>query len=507
MQEQRRPNVLILHTDQQRYDSLGCTGNPHAVTPHLDRLAEDGMLFTRHISAHPVCMPSRASLLTGLSLLAHGVSTNGIPLWRLAEDDVPAPCNRIYEKMFGKPFPRSIPTLADMLQEAGYATACLGKMHLQPHMAHARFGFQDNYAWQSLPENADWQGPFYGFQTCRLTLGHGERPCHLDGGHYARWLHAQHPEIARDVMAGKGRTQKPGVAGDIYLSPLPSELHNSSWLADEACRVIDAAQDPFFLFVGFPDPHHSWTPPVDVGREFEDGPYPAFTPLAAALRGKPDAIRRSLQRNHAPEADCIQAYRHTNAMLHLIDRAVGRIVERLKHQGLYDDTIIVFTSDHGDFLGDYHCLRKDDLPYRCLLHVPFILKTADTDAAGRRIDTPMSGIDVVPTLLGLLGLDAPARLQGSNVFVGPSSDRRAFVSTHKDGTGGAAMTIFDDRFRYTLFPHTGEEELYDHEDDPRELCNLAGQTAYNSTIKARREEVLLTHARLQTPSFFRYSPW
>ena len=504
---QQKPNILILHTDQQRYDSLGCTGNPHAVTPNLDRLAGEGTLFTRHISSHPVCMPSRASLLTGLSTLAHGVYTNGIPLWRMPAEAVPQEAERSYQRLHGKPFPSGIPTLADLLKEEGYATACLGKLHLQPHQADLRFGFEENYAWQSQRENEDWQGPFYGFDTARLALGHGERPCRPGGGHYSRWLRDKHPDVARDVIEGKKRLKKPGVKGDIYLSPIPSELHNSMWLANEACRMIDEAAGPFCLFVGFPDPHHSWSPPADVGKDFEDGPYPEFSSLESTLAGKPAAVQESLHRSQAPEADCIQAYRYTNAMVHLIDRAVGRIVERLKAKGLYDNTIVVFTADHGDFLGDYHCLRKDNYAYRCLVHVPFIMKAASGCGARTRVDAPMSSIDVVPTLLSAAGLGVPEHVQGRDIFSVPEDERRAFVSTIRQEPATPAITLFDRRFRYTFFPRTEEEELYDHEADPLEVRNLAGDAVHSARTRRMREEALKMNAAYYAPKFFRYCPW
>jgi arylsulfatase A-like enzyme len=506
----RRRHLVILHTDQQRYDSLGCTGNPHALTPNIDRLAGEGLLFTRHIAANPVCMPSRASLVSGLAPQAHGVCTNGVPLWRLAPDAVTPETRKRADKMWGRPFPTAIPTIADFLKNEGYATACLGKLHLQPHLGDHRFGFQETPAWLGDPAQAGWEGPFYGFDLARLILKHGEGPCDPTSGHYGRWLRENHPEVSREVLEGRKRIRRQGLSGQIYLSPIPSELHNTMWLAEEACRVISQAEGPLCLFVGFPDPHHAWAPPADVGREFDDGPYPDFTPLDAALEGKPRAVRESLERRGAKEADCIQAYRYTNAMVHLIDRAVGRIVEGLKAKGIYDDTVVVFTSDHGDFLGDYRCLTKDDLSYRCLVHVPFVMKPARggaAPAAGARIDAPMSNIDVLPTVFAQLGLEAPAGVQGRDVFSVREDDRRALVATLTPGDLTSSLSLFDSRFRYTLFPVTGEEELYDHEADPKELCNLAAGTSHAEARARLRAELLETHARYSQPRGFRYAMW
>lgn len=505
-----RPNLLILHTDQQRCDSLGCTGNSHAVTPNIDRLAGNGTLFTRHISANPVCMPSRASLLTGLAPQAHGVYANGVPLWRMDPDAVTEKTRFFSERLWGRPFPTSIPTIADLLREQGYSTVCLGKLHLEPHLGNQCFGFRENPVWLGDPANAEWEGPFYGFDLARLMLTHGEGPCNPSNGHYGRWLQKNHPEVSREVLAGDKRIRRPENSGQIFLSPIPSELHNTMWLADQACRVIDGSEEPLCMFVGFPDPHHAWAPPADVGREFENGPYPEFTPMEAALEGKPAPVRESLQSRRAQEADCVQAYRYTNAMVHLIDRAVGLIIDRLKTVGMYDNTVVVFTSDHGDFLGDYNCLHKDDISCRCLVNVPFIMKPANTGtgpAPGSRVDAPMSNIDVLPTLFARLGLEPPEQVQGQDIFSVPEDDRRALVATLKPGDLISGLSIFDSRFRYSFFPLTGDEELYDHRADPRELHNLAGEAGHADTRKRLHSELLETHARYSQPRGFRFSTW
>ena len=173
----RRPNIVLIVTDQQRYDSLGCTGNRFAVTPSLDALAGEGCLFTRHFTANPVCMPSRATMMTGCYPATHGVVTNGIPLPR--RQYVRADGANVERD--GVPVISQLPTLGDVLGQAGYTTGSIGKLHLTPTQCDPDLGYEESTArWRNDPAMNQWHGPYYGLQEVDMTLGHGERM----QGHY-----------------------------------------------------------------------------------------------------------------------------------------------------------------------------------------------------------------------------------------------------------------------------------------------------------------------------------
>ncbi len=501
-----KPNVLILHADQQRCDSLGCTGNPHARTPNIDRLAGEGSVFTRHIVSNPVCMPSRASLLTGLYPPGHNVYSNGVKLNRRREYG-PA------ELIDGKPAENheeaEPATLADMLRAGGYATAAFGKLHLTPTEAAPHHGFGESHRLHQDGMLRDWRGPYYGFDHFEVVKSHGENPCHR--GHYADWLQTEHQEAYRQVLAARPPEAYP-VPGqqDLYASALPAELHNSMWLADRFEAWLQArgqAEEPFFAFVGFPDPHHPFTPPAEILAEFEDARTLApYDPEGAWWRALPDAADvggRGI--GHLEPAQRRHFRRATNAMVHLIDRAVGRIVASLQRRGLWENTVVVFTSDHGDFLGDHGLLYKREVGCDSLLHVPLILRAPGAELPAT-IDLPVSNVDVTPTLAALCGVETPA-LHGvdlaAKIREGAPHEALAYCS----GTKGTHnnFTRYDERFRLTVYPACGFVELYDHREDPGETRNLASERPeYVREVRARLGEALLAH---YDPIQGKLSPW
>ena len=501
-----QPNVLIIHADQQRYDSLGCTGNPYARTPNLDRLASEGTLFTRHISSNTICMPSRASLFTGLYPPGHNVWTNGIPLNRREYAHVDQ--QSIGERVCPEP-----PTAADIFARAGYDTAAFGKLHLTPNLAPVEYGFPETWACWEDGRFDDWHGPYYGFQHVEMTQGHGEQPCHL--GHYALWLQQAHPEVYEAVGRNAKEAERPvPQLNDLYPSVLPAELHNTTWLANRFSAYLDAGsgERPFFAFIGFPDPHHPFTPSYDVVREFEgvdvqaaldaDGEAAAATPLANA--------GTDVSTLTAEERRIVKRY--TYAMVCQIDQAVGRIIDGLKRAGVWENTIIVFTSDHGDFLCDHARLRKSINASDSLLHLPFVMRAPGAGLPSR-VDTPMSNVDVLPTLAAMTGVPGPAWVHGVDMsrVVREGEDH---VAANPAGSlsycsGGEPetvnTTVYDDAYRFTVYPHTGYAELYDHREDPGETRNLVdAQPERAAAMRRIIESRLLMH---RNPILGRVCAW
>ena len=194
-----RPNIIWICTDQQRSDSLGCAGNTIVRTPNIDSLATSGTRFTQHITPMQICSPSRATMFTGLYPRHHGLITNGRAL------------------------DPEIPTITDMLADAGYRTHSVGKQHLQPLLAPAKYNMPDSRAFWRSAAAEEWSGPYYGFQTLDLLLGESDTAA--ISGHYARWLKAKSPELAALLNVDQAPELPPADLDEIWRSAIPSELH------------------------------------------------------------------------------------------------------------------------------------------------------------------------------------------------------------------------------------------------------------------------------------------
>lgn len=498
----RQRNILIIHTDQQRYDSLGCTGNPHAVTPNVDELAGDGTVFTRHIVANSICMPSRATLLTGLYPPAHGVWDNGVPLNR--REYIEHSRVRHGEGTVIEP-----PTIADLCVQSGYRTACFGKMHLTPFFSPPVYRYPESQLlWQQNPEELrDWHGPYYGFDYADLAFTHGQ----LSQGHYRQWLKENHPDVHRKATQAEHEEVIPGLK-DLYPADVPLELHPTTWLADRFVRYLDrtaADERPFMAFVGFPDPHHPWAPTREALSLFEDSD--VLMPLDPGGTGLRGYVFGSAGGSiaHYTEGQRRTVRRYTLAQVYQIDRAVGRICQALQDRELWDNTLVVFTSDHGDFLGDHNYLRKGIGAAHSLLHVPFIVRAPWMRDRPGRVETTMSNCDVLPTVLARAGVPLPEHVQGRDIFevVRSAGEHRAYAYCSLGTPETNNYTVCDERYRYTIYPQRSREELFDHEEDPGESRNLADERAHAERRKAMLEQVKdhLLHCR--TPTVGRVAPW
>ena len=504
----KKKHVVILYTDQQRFDSLGCNGNVHAVTTNIDQLAKDGCNCTRHLAANPVCMPSRASFLTGMYVPGHGVSSNGIPLWR-RDNGCADPNDVIAKQIFGEGVPDKIPTMADYLVEEGYQTAMFGKLHTEPSLADSSYGFRSCYDNWKRPEVEQNKQPYYGFQTVRNVLGHGEAPCEYDHGHYGRWLHQNHPEVIADIKQRKAeQADRPNMA--MYLSKVPAKYHNSSWLAEETCTYIEehsGIEQPMFIFVGFPDPHHDFTPPEDIAQGFLDIEVPEFAQLDRIRGGKPQGAMEFLEKSHRSKEERDMAYRYTQASVTLIDQAVGKIIDKLKEKNIYDDTIILFTSDHGEMLGDYEALYKTDQPFYGLIHIPCIIKPTKNTTLPTHIDVPMSNVDVLPTLFHMLEIPKPKMVQGINILSEEAARNMPMTTSYNLSGRNRNISIYNRQYRYTFVTDTGEEELYNQEVDPKEYVNLANEPAYLELCEEMKMLVMKKHLECEHQIYGHYGVW
>ena len=493
-----RPNFLFIITDQHRADHLGCYGNPVVRTPHIDGLASSGTRFERFYTATPICMPNRATLMTGRMPSLHGVRHNGIPLSLEAT------------------------TFTDVMATAGYHTALIGKCHLQsikddlpvigmpqpdprrvrpPELLReARKSIGGRYD-QELPST--WARdpefepvfPYYGFQHVELCIKHADQVV----GHYERWLRARHPDP--DSLRGAAH-QLPGndyQAPQAWRTRVPEELYPTSYVAERTMAFLEeharSGKDrPFFLQCSFPDPHHAFTPPgrywdlydpeeITLPGSFHQGEHPVQPHLARLYeeRDRGEANRDGQRGFAITERETREAIALTYGMITMIDDAIGRIRARLEALGLADDTVIVFTSDHGDFMGDHQLLLKGALHYRGLVRVPFIW--ADPSAAVRGVVNPglCGTLDLPSTILHRAGLEGHNGMQGVSLLPamggGDTGYESLLIEEHQrrgymgfDNNFRARTLITPDR-RLTLYEGAGWGEVYDLANDPDEMRN------------------------------------
>ncbi|MGE3710836.1 MAG: sulfatase [Hyphomicrobiaceae bacterium] len=493
----RSPNFLLIITDQHRRDHLGCYGHPVLKTPNIDALATAGVRFDRFYVTTPVCMPNRAALMTGRMPSVNGVRHNGIPLSRNAT------------------------TFVELLRAAGYRTALIGKSHLQtqtgrpprtrdepvaashrappPEFAEARKNLYADGAYdQELP--AHWQQPdakvdtpFYGFDHVELHKMNGTKP----SGTYRQWLLERCNDP--DRLFGP-ENQLPGntcTVPQAWRTAVPVELYASTFVADRAeawLASIAGGDRPFFLQASFLEPHHPFTPPGrywDMYRP-EDMPVPrafetnTWTPpphvralLDAHRRGEP--ITDHIMAHGIGRKEALEARALTCGAIALIDDCVGRIVRALERHGLSENTVVIFTSDHGEHLGDHRLLLKGLAHYDELLRVPFIWSEGGrtgktTQALSQTIDLPATILDRagLQPFNGLQGrsflhcLDDAAAPHRSDVLVEDENQR------HVEGLGNnpRERTLVTDRWRLSVFEGHDWGELYDLAADPDEFVNL-----------------------------------
>ncbi len=500
-----RPNIVLICTDQQRYDSLGCTGNPFALTPHLDALAGEGTLCRRYFTANAVCMPSRATILSGLYPASHGVWTNGVPMPRrgyIAETSVAG------GGLGNAPSAVSqVDTLADVLAGAGYATASVGKLHLTPTSSHVSLGYEECRARWNDPAMADWHGPYYGFQHVEMSIGHGV----FVHGHYGQWLETNFPGVAAALATWK--ESRPFASLQLFTSPVSVEAHHSTWCGLRAAEYIRGAdrQRPYLLWVGLPDPHHPFAPPAELAGWFEQRP--ATPPGAPGMEyAKPRGLKNYMdpRRGWSCPPEAVRRVRqYTDAMVHLIDRAVGRIAQALKDAGQWENTVLAFTSDHGDYLGDYGLVYKTSHASAGLNHVPLIVR-APGASLPREVATTLGAADLAPTLCALAGVPAPGGMQGEALPDVLAGGRRRLVRGEDYPGNDPAernLTVYDDRFRYTWYPATNERELYDHAVDPAETRNLAAEPGRAAHLARLHDALCTQFAGDFSPNFGRACIW
>ncbi len=470
-----RPNIVLITSDQQRGDCYGFEGR-RVKTPHLDALAAEGTRFSACITPNVVCQPSRASILTGLLPRTHGVHDNGI--------DLPAESG---ERGF-----------AGTLGRAGYRTGFLGKAHFSTHNTFAPTGRPEcRHSSADYPE--DWRGPHMGFEHFEsVVVSH-----HLGRMRFAPNGLAYEAFLNR---GGKGperleqwRTPLEPLtdAAQTWRSALPVALHHSTWVGDITVRYLEAHRDePFCAWVSFPDPHHPFDAPepwsrlhhsdeVDIpehrGKDLDRRPWWH----RAALESVPDMRDEDLRSHRmtysrAPDQDerqlrdIIASY---YGMVSLIDHNVGRILVALDELGLAERTLVVYSTDHGDWLGDHGLLFKGPMHYEGLLRVGCIFRGPGVPA-GKTVDDPVSTLDLPATFLDYAGVAAEGPTHSSSLrplVEGGAGRDFAFnewdLLASRCGVDLALRTVRTRTHKLTLELGSGAGELYDLVEDPQEMDN------------------------------------
>ena len=472
-----RPNILLISADQHRADCFGFEGR-NIKTPHLDQLAAEGTHFSNCITPTVVCQPARASILTGQLCRTHGVHDNGIDL----DPEIGA-----------KGF-------AGALAATGYETAFFGKAHFSTYHTFAPTGTPE--CLKSSARYPDtWNGPYMGFGHVEMMLvGHNwflpEKPPH--GQHYERWFYADGHGDAKNALYQENAGDTKGAA-QTWHSKLPVAWHNSTWTADRAIEWLKhgRGEDPFCTWVSFPDPHHPFDAPepwsrlhdpaeVDLPkyrmRSFEGRPWWHEKVLTAEPTGdkKGAEIRKSYSRIGAQsDTQLREIIANTYGQIALIDHNVGRILAALDEAGLRDNTIVIYISDHGDWLGDHGLILKGPMHYEGLLRVPMILRGPGIPK-GKRVEDPVSTLDLGPTFFDYGEARALQVQHGASLrpLIETDTARRTYALNEwellptRAGVGLSLRTVRTKTHKMTVDMQSGAGELYDMSTDPDELQNL-----------------------------------
>ena len=450
-----RPNILLISTDEQRYDTLGVSGNTRIRTPHLDALSNAGAFFERPYIQNTVCIPSRACLQTGRYTHQHGVTymeaeidnTPGLPDWEV--------------------------TFMERLQAAGYRTGATGKMHMMPQK---------------------------GFHYERLVGGKGSRWTESEGGPlgpgplgptYASWLETRHPGGYEAIYEQRRRPEYKDHMTAVE-NVLPLEEYVDRWISEEAIEFLNyTLSKPFFLWCSFCGPHGPIDPPKPYTEmyPFEDMTLPRQHPNdpQRSPKGRPECRWKD-------DVTLIQRWiSYYWGLVTLIDDEVGRILKVLDDRGLRDNTLIAFVSDHGEMAGDYNLFGKGNF-YEETIRVPLVVVPPGGKVALSRVPGLVETNDLAATFLDYAGVDIPPQMAAQSlrpVLEGTGETRESIFCEQMDRNGPRrAKCVRTDRYKYIFAGKDAESEFYDMQEDPFEEINRYGDPAYREEIDRHKNLML-----------------
>lgn len=457
MPAQPRPDILFFMADQFRWDCLGCMGNTAIRTPNLDAIAARGVVFRNAFTPDPICVPARATIMTGnYPTTCTGFRNNS---------------GRIREGQ---------PLLTEVLGRAGYRSYASGKLHFVP------------YAPPGTPRLV------HGFEHVDLHES-GRVLAEFDPEGRLRGVEDYFDYLRDAGWGGYGRGHGIG-NNDVRPcpSPLPAEHHVDRWIADCAIRRLDAhvresPERPFFLFVSSPKPHSPYDPPRPFDSLYDPRalPKPFGTPADSLTRDPHLEVERFTRAMGSLSPEAIQVIRsYYYGCITFLDEQVGRVVNRLRELGRLDNTIILFTADHGDLLGDFGTFFKVS-HLNGSIRVPLLM--AGPGIARGVVTEALAGLqDILPTLSAAAGTTIGQRVHGLELSAPLAGSRAPLREAYYAQTGSAGhgswMTC-DHRWKYIYSQWGAVEELYDQASDPHEERNLAADPAMLPLLRALRRRL------------------
>ena len=425
----RKPNILLLFTDQQRADTIHAAGNPVIRTPALDRLCAEGMRFDSAFTPSPVCVPARCSMIYGQYPPRTGCYANRFPM---PED--------------GRA------SFMQALTEAGYRTHALGKMHFRPD-PHALRGLQTRERQEELLKEGPAEDEY-------LKFLHDNGFAHVCDPH--------------------------GIRGEMYYIPqpaqMPAHLHPTHWVGDRSVAFLEqetSGDEPWFLFASFVHPHPPFAPPNPWHKLYRAPlmPLPKVPPGAEAFHTYINRRQnRYKYRDQGIDLNLVRGLKaYYYACISFIDFQIGRILKALDQTGQLDNTLIMFTSDHGEFLGDYNCFGKRSM-LDSAARVPMIVRFPERFPAGEVCRRPVSLVDVAPTFLAASAAETTDHaLDGFDLaeVAAGRCDRQEVFSQFETGPAAVTMAV-NDTCKYFHSAPDNRAFLFDRVQDPNELRNRHG---------------------------------
>lgn len=462
-------NVLFIITDQQRKDHLSCYGNQLLRTPNIDKIAEEGIKFNNYFCATPICMPNRASFFTGAFPSIHGTRSNGINL---------------------NP---EMPTISEILRRQGYHTVSIGKCHFN------YFGRPSIRGVSSLENLVSWAHeditssnfplPFYGFNEVKLTIGHGD----IMAGHYSEWLKEkgwdQHAYLLERPLA---------INEYYYETEMSEEIYPTNYITNNTIEFLerhvkeDNGNKPFFLHCSYPDPHQPVCPP----GKYKDLYNPEDIELPSNFKDSENLLNHEFIGPHIkdarfrvilPQIVSEEEARNFTALTYgsitMIDDGVGAILRKLEELDLADNTMVIFTSDHGDYCGDHGLIMKGPAHFRGIINMPLIWKIPGITRTATS-DSLVSTVDLPITILNLLNIN---KRKHSKYFQGiditpilhdtTKKVRDHILIEHDEEISKdkimRVLTLVNESHRITIYNDFDEiGDIFNLKEDPDEINNL-----------------------------------
>lgn len=467
----KKNNVLLITSDQQHFDTIGAF-NSEIDTPNLDRLVNEGVTFDRAYCPNPTCTPTRASIITGMYPSQHGAWTLG---------------TKLNEK---------IPTVGKYLDEAGYETALIGKAHFQPLKQTEEYSSLESYP--LISDLSFWENfnkKFYGFNHVELARNHTNE--HLVGQHYAVWMEKKGCKNWRDYFLSPTGNMD---GNKRYKWDIPEKYHYNTWIAEKTGDLLEEYKNKyknFFMWSSFFDPHPPYLVPEPWCDMYDSEKLTIPKVKEGEHKNNPPHFKKTQEKNpdfseYKETGHDIHGYHsHVDVsdedhkkltatyfgMISMMDKYIGKILDKLEELDLLESTIIIFTSDHGHFYGQHGLQYKGGFHYEDLIKVPFIVRYPNQTNVGTVSHSMQSLVDLAPTILDIANIPTPHQMSGisqKKVWQGVEKQVRNHIICefrHEPNTIHQ-KTYVDQRYKITVYYNQTYGELYDLEEDPQEVNNL-----------------------------------